>query len=249
VEKYLGNGLGSGNFFLDSLQGDTRSRLMSQLVPVTLKKGEVLAEPERERDHVYFPVKSVISVVTRLSDGAAVEVGIAGHEGMSAPSIAFGAEISMYTVVVQVAGSAHAIVAETFAEQLRGDTHLRNRVLAYMQYSFGAAMQFAACNRRHLIPARFACSVLMATDRMGSTLTQTHEEQATTLGVRRAGISLAAESLAEAGVISYRRGRLTVLDRERLEAASCECYATLNELLIRCMGYGARVSSPMAMTA
>jgi CRP-like cAMP-binding protein len=210
------------------------------LVPVMLRKGAVLAEPGHDRDDVYFPVTSIISTVTRMSDGAVVEVGIAGREGMSAPSTAFGTAVSMNTVIVQAPGSAHSILADRFEALLHADSYLRDRVLAYMQYSFGAVIQFAACNRRHLIPERFACSLLMASDRMGSSVVQTHEAQAATLGVRRAGISVAAEALAAAGVIKYRRGCLMVLDRERLEAASCECYAAINELLVRCMGYDVR---------
>jgi CRP-like cAMP-binding protein len=185
-----------------------------------------------------------------MSNGVGIEVGIAGREGMSALSIAFGNHINMNVDTVQAAGNAFCIDALQFAEQLETDIHLRAQVQAYVQYSLAAAMQFAACIRCHLISERYARSLLMTADRVGSdTVKLTHECSAEMLGVRRAGISVAAATLSDAGVIKYGRGSITVLDRQRLERASCECYAVLNAALYRCMGYGARQSSMLTIAA
>jgi CRP-like cAMP-binding protein len=239
VENYT-NGLRSGNSFLDSLQNNSLAPLQLMLRAAVLRKGQVLAEAGQDSDDVWFPVHSIISVVTRLSDGSAVEVGVAGHEGMSALSLAFGSLVNTNAIAVQAAGSAYRISAKQFAEQLQIDPHLRGRLLAYVQYSYVAAMQLAACNRHHLVAQRYARSLLMASDRMGaSDLKLTHEDSAGILGVRRAGVSVAAAALSHAGVIAYRRGFLKVLDRDRLEAASCECYGIVNAELYRCMGYSA----------
>jgi CRP-like cAMP-binding protein len=231
----------TGNSFVDSLHDDTRARLHSMLRPTMLTKGQVLAERGQNNTDVWFPVRSTIADVMRLADGVAVEVGIAGHEGMSAPSVAFGSLATINTKIVQAGGAAFCLGAEEFAELLQIDPHLRDRLLAYLQYAYFAAMQLAACNRHHLLSPRYARSLLMAGDRLGSKdLKLTHEDSAQILDVRRAGVTEAAAAMSKSGLIRYHRGSLTVLDRERLESSSCECYAAINAELYRCMGYGAR---------
>ena len=234
-------GLLTGNSFVDSLCDDTRARLCSMLRPTRLTKGQVLAERGQNNATVWFPVHSTISDVMRLVDGVAAEVGIAGHEGLSTLSVAFGSLTTINTKIVQAGGAAFCLGAEHFAEVLQTDSHLRDRLLAYLQYAYLAAMQLAACNGHHLLSQRYARSLLMASDRLGSNdLKLTHEDSAQILGVRRAGVTQAAAAMSKSGLIRYHRGSLTVLDRERLESSSCECYAAVNAELYRCMGYGAR---------
>jgi CRP-like cAMP-binding protein len=236
-------GLLTGNSFVDSLRDETRTRLRSMLRPSMLTKGQVLAERGQDNADVWFPVHSTISDVMRLVDGVAAEVGIAGHEGLSAFSVAFGSLTTINTKVVQTGGGAFCLEAEHFAELLQIDPHLRDRLLAYLQYAYLAAMQLAACNGHHLLSQRYARSLLMASDRLGSNdLKLTHEDSAQILSVRRAGVTQAAAAMSKSGLIRYRHGSLTVLDRERLESSSCECYAAVNAELYRCMGYGARKS-------
>jgi CRP-like cAMP-binding protein len=240
----------TGNSFVDSLRADTGARLRSMLRPTILTKGQVLAERGQNDPNVWFPVHSTISDVMRLADGVAAEVGIAGHEGLSALSVAFGSLTTINTKIVQTGGAAFCLGAEYFAELLQIDPHLRDRLLAYLQYAYIATMQLAACNGHHLLSQRYARSLLMASDRLGSNdLKLTHEDSAQILNVRRAGVTEAAAAMSKSGLIRYRHGSLTVLDRERLESSSCECYAAVNAELFRCMGYEARKSLSVIVAA
>jgi CRP-like cAMP-binding protein len=231
----------TGNLFLDALPPATAERIVSMLSLVALKRGTVLAAPGNPFEHVYFPVHSLISTITRMADGSAVEVGIAGHEGLSSMSLAFGSRISVHSTIVQIPDSAYRMRAEAFAAQTRSDIGLRERVLAYGQYVFTAATQFAACNRLHPVEERYARWLLMADDRVGNDeFSLTQEYSAQMLGVRRASVTVVAGTMSQAGLITYRRGRITVLDRHQLECAACECYAAANDELQRLMGYDVR---------
>jgi CRP-like cAMP-binding protein len=231
----------TGNLFLDALPAATAQRLVPMLSRMHLPRAEVLAQAGVEFEHLYFPIHCLISTITRMADGSAVEVGIAGHEGFSSMSLAFGSRISAHTTLVQIADSSYRMSAEAFSAEIRADSDLRERVLAYGQYAFTAATQFAACNRLHPVEERYARWLLMADDRVGSDeFALTQEYSAQMLGVRRASVTVVAGTMSQAGLIAYRRGRITVLDRDKLEAASCECYAAANDELERLMGYDVR---------
>lgn len=231
----------TGNSFIDSLPAPTRNQLRPMLARTSLPKGLVLAEPGVPIEQIYFPVRSVISTVTRMADGNAVEVGLAGHEGMSALSVVFGSRVSPHMTVVQIQDSAYSMGAQLFLDQMENDRRLKDRVLAYAEYTFTAAAQFAACNRLHAIEERYARWILMAADRTGNDFMLTQEYSAQMLGVRRPGVTLVARSMSDAGLISYRRGHIAVLNRAGLEELSCECYAMVNGELRRLMGYGASI--------
>jgi CRP-like cAMP-binding protein len=208
---------------------------------VTMKRGRIVAEAGVPVRDVYFPLRSLISTITRMEDGSAVEVGIAGHEGMSSLAIAFGSRVSVHTTLVQIADSAYRMEARSFESMMDTDVQLRTRTLAYAQYVFTAATQFAACNRLHPIEERYARWLLMADDRVGDgEFVLTQEYSAQMLGVRRAGVTMVAGLMTKAGLISHRRGHVTVLDREGLKDASCECYGVVNDELKRLMGYNIR---------
>lgn len=231
----------TGNLLLDACPAPTVARLLPLLSRRQVAKGEVLASPHVPVEAVYFPLRSVISTVTQMDGGEAIEVGLAGREGMSALSMAFSSRMSAHTTVVQIADSAYCISAEDYLRVLHDDLGLRDVMRSYAEYSFGAATQFAACNRLHPIVERYARWLLMADDRMaGDDFTLTQENSAQMLGVRRAGVTVVAGQMSEAGIISYRRGRVTIHDRERLEEVACECYDAVNRELRRCMGYDIR---------
>ncbi len=207
----------------------------------------MLAEPAGLIEEIFFPVRSVVSTLTRMRDGGAVEVGLAGHEEMSAASVIFGDRVSPHSTIVQIANGAYVIGAELFLQELERDRRLKERVLSYAGYCFVAATQFAACNRLHPIEERFARWLLMANDRVGAEgFMLTQEFSAQMLGVRRAGVTVVAGTISNAGLISYHRGRITILDRAGLEDAACECYPAVNAELLRFMGYGAKQSSLQA---
>lgn len=234
----------TGNFFLDSLPDTTAKRLRSELTLVPLKVGRVLSEPGVPADELYFPIRSLISTVMRMENGSAVEVGLAGRDGMSSMSLAFGSRVGPHTTVVQIADSAYVMRAETFVELFESDAALRSRSLKYAHYCFVAAAQFAACNTIHALEARYARWLLMAADRVGDgEFTLTQEYTAQMLGVRRAGVTMAAGAMSNAGLISYRRSHVTILDRPGMEESACECYRAINAELLRLLGYDARLGA------
>ncbi|MEA2720765.1 MAG: hypothetical protein QOJ39_2629 [Candidatus Eremiobacteraeota bacterium] len=231
----------TGNLLLDSLAPGTAERLQSKLSLTHLTKGQVLGRTRMPVEAVYFPIRSIISTITQMADGDAVEVGIAGPEGMSSISLAYGNRTSAHMAIVQIADSAYCMSADEFVAELRTDAALRDRMLRYAEYSFGAATQFAACNRLHPIVERYARWLLMADDRVGGEeFLLTQEYSAQMLGVRRAGVTVVAGQMSEAGLISYRRGHVAILDRDRLAEAACECYDAVNTELQRLMHYDVR---------
>ncbi len=230
-----------GNLFLDSLAPGTRERLVAMLVLSPLKRGAIIGIPGQVMHEVYFPVRSVISTLTQMSNGSAVEVALAGHEGIAGFWAGLGNRVSPHSVIVQIPGDAYCLGSEQFRRIVRPDERLRERVLAYASYAYIAATQFVACNRLHQINERFARWLLMADDRVGSQeFALTQEFVAQMLGVRRAGVTLAATALSAARLISYRRGRISIVNREVVEDLACECYSAVNEALQQTMGYGAR---------
>ena len=175
------------------------------------------------------------------ADGAAVEVGLTGHEGVSLLPIAFASLVSQYSTVVQVADSAQCMTTEAFLAEYEADPDRRSRCLSNAEYSFAAATQFAACNAVHPVEERYARWILMANDRVESAeFHLTHEYSSQMLGVRRATITNIALALSRSETISYRRGRIVVTDRAGLEDSACECYPAVNRKLPWLMGYGAR---------
>jgi CRP-like cAMP-binding protein len=233
----------TGNAFLDFLPSPSREHLVPLLTLGALKRGKVLARPGVPVDEIHFPVRSLVSMLTRMEDGNAVEVGLAGHEGFSSVSVAFGTQSSPHESVVQIADSAYCVDAKELLKRMKDDAALHERMLAYAAYSFAASTQFAACNRLHPIEERYARWLLMAADRVGDTgMKLTREYSAQMLGVRRASVTIVASSMSKAGLIEYGRGRISVLDLSGLEALACECYGVVNAELLRLMGYSARQS-------
>lgn len=230
----------TGNSFLDRLPGPTRTRLLPLLKMRRVKRGEEVARPDEPFVNVRFPVRSVISTVTLTLEGAAVEVGLTGHEGLSPLPIAFGSLISRHATVVQIPDTALFMDANAFLAEFESDVAFRERCSRYAEYSFSAATQFAACNGVHPVEERYARWLLMASDRVGATeFNLTQEYSAQMLGVRRATVTNIALGLAKQGLIAYHRGTVFVTDREGLEDAACECYAAVNGDLHRLMGYSA----------
>jgi CRP-like cAMP-binding protein len=231
----------TGNSFIDSLPLATRLRLAPALQRIELHIGRVLAKPGVNIENVFFPTTGVISTVTQMVEGDAVEVGLSGHEGFGPISLAFGSKLSPHMAVVQIPGNGCVISAARFLQGWQDDDALRTHASAYSEYCYVAAAQFAACNRRHSVRERYARWILMADDRVGNgEFVLTHEYLGQMLGVRRASVTIVAGEFVQAGLISNRRRHVCVLDRPNLEDASCECYTAVNSQLYRLMGYGAR---------
>jgi CRP-like cAMP-binding protein len=191
-------------------------------------------EPGAPIDQIYFPIDAVISVVTVMRDGTQIEVVTVGNEGLTgAQALLDGAAAGLLTWC-QVAGEAHRIPFARFAMLCDTYPELRESVERYLSALLDVMAQSIACNRLHYVNERCARWLLMTHDRVGrDEFPLTHEVLATMLGVRRAGVSIAAAALQQAGSISYARGRFTVVDRAGLEAAACECYAAINDAFER----------------
>jgi len=231
----------TGNFFLDALTNGSRTRLLPHLENVAMNNGDPVGESGKPIASLSFPLDALLSTVATMRDGAMVEVTVTGREGFYGLPAVFGDDQSLNEAMVQSSGAVLRMRSERFIEMLRDDPELNARTLRYAQSVFVAISQFAACNRLHPVNERCARWLLMAHDRVvGDEMLLTHEYLAKMLGVRRPAVTLAAASLERDGLIEYGRGRIVVLDRFRLQAAACECYAVINDECTRLLGYDVR---------
>ena len=217
------------NLLLRSLPFDQYAELLPFLEPVDFAARHVLWQPNATIHSLYFPRTCVVSLLTPLSDEPPVEAATVGREGFAGTSVVLGVRATNTQGIVQVPGSAARMDAERFMTQSRrGDGALLPLLLRYAQALQEQTAQSVACNRRHAVEERCARWLLMTQDRVGvSEFSLTQDFLAFMLGVRRASVTVAAGMLQQAGFIRYQRGRITVLDRAGLEAASCECYGVV----------------------
>lgn len=213
------------NKLLTALPDIERDAFLAACETVELTFGDVLLQPGEVITHVYFPIDSFISLIVVIDSDNRMEVAMAGREGMFGMSLILGIEQEPLLALVQGSGSALRINADSFQQLLRESPVLRQRLKRYLYVVMNQLARTAACNHFHKIEPRLARWLLMTQDRAGTQHLQlTHEFLAMMLGVRRAGITLAATALQSRGLIRYHRGEIRVLDREGLIAASCECY-------------------------
>lgn len=234
----------TGNFFLDALSPSARDTILPSLERVALHSGDVIYELGQGFDAVVFPVSAVISVVMYLPDGSSAEVGIIGRDGMSGLMMALGQPKARQRCVVQVADGGLRMNADAFLSVLAQSQELQSIVRRYAEATLVTTAQLSACNTLHHVNKRCARWLLMAHDRVeADNLLLTQEFLGQMLGARRGSVNLAAGALHDAGLITYSRGRISVLDRAGLEAASCECYRLLDEMWMDIMGYSVRKHS------
>jgi CRP-like cAMP-binding protein len=225
------------NRILNALTRPEYESLAAHLESVTLSSKEVLYRPDQAITHVYFPNRGVVSVVSVFEDGQTVEVGMVGNEGMFGVSVFLGSVSTPLEAVVQLPGDALRMRSEVLKSEFQKGGILQDMLLRYTQAFITQIAQTAACNRAHPIDGRLAKWLLMCADRAHSgRLELTHEFIATMLGSRRAGITEASCQLKSAGLIDYTRGKVTITDREGLEALSCECYPIMKKEFVRLVG-------------
>lgn len=190
----------------------------------------VVHEPGDFMNYVYFPNNGVLSMLTVLEDGTVVEIATVGNEGMADLSVFLGLRHANSRLLVQIPGDTLRMTREVFLDMLSQCDGLREALGHYMVSMFTLVSQSAACNRLHAIEERAARWLLMTHDRVDSdSFPITHDFLASMLGTRRPSVTVAAGMLQKAGFIRYSRGRMTVLDREGLEASACECYRIVRE--------------------
>ena len=219
------------NQLLAALPPKDYARLASGLEPVTVACGEVLHEPGERIREVYFPNNCVLSLLTLVEGQGVLEVGVVGREGMSGARLALGATKSSVRVLVQGAGTAMRMNSARFLREFGHSRALQRVLLQFTNRLMDQISQTAACNRFHVVEERLARCLLMSAARSRSMeFHLTHSFLADLMGVRREGVTVAAIALQRRGLIRYRRGIMTILDHQGLEAACCSCYLYLQDM-------------------
>lgn len=218
------------NLLLAALSPPERERVYPHLQRVPMALGKVLYESGDVLRHVYFPTDSIISLLYVMADGASAEISVVGNEGLIGVALFMGGETTPSRAIVQSAGSAYRLVGRRLKEEFHRNGAMQLLLLRYTQALLTQMAQTAVCNRHHSVDQQLCRWLLLSLDRLPSNqLTMTQELIANMLGVRREGVTEAAGKLQKLGVIRYARGRITVVDRPRLEQLCCECYAVVKK--------------------
>jgi CRP-like cAMP-binding protein len=227
----------TGNRLLARLPREELERLRPHLEHVSLALGEVIYESGGRQSHIYFPTTAIISLLYLMENGSSAEMGVAGCEGLVGVALFMGGGTVPNRAVVQSAGAAFRMKTKVLQDEFaRGDTFQR-LLLRYTQALMTQMSQTAVCNRLHTVEQQLCRWLLLSRDRLDTDeLVMTQELIANMLGVRREGVTNAAGRLQENGLISYVRGRITILDRRGLEAAVCECYKVVKDEYDRLLG-------------
>lgn len=213
------------NKLLAALPCAEYQRLLANLEPVTLTYGEVLYEPGEPIKHVYFPNDSLVSLLTLADHHLALEVGMVGCEGLVGIAFALASGVSPFRSLVQGTGTAMRMKVTPLRKEFRQSLPLQREVHRYTHALMAQIAQTAACNRFHVVEARLARWLLMTRDRVRSDhFYLTHEFLGHMLGVRRVGVTKAAQALKQRKLIEYSRGNISITNGHGLEAASCSCY-------------------------
>lgn len=213
---------------LAMLPDEEWGRWLQHFEVVSLALGEVLYESGKRMTHVHFPLDSIVSLLYVTESGASAEIAVVGNEGVVGVAIFMGGGSSTNRAVVQSAGQAVRMRAAFIAEEFSRSGPVLRLMLLYTQALIAQTSQTAVCNRHHSVDQQLCRWLLLSLDRLdGSVITMTQELIANMLGVRREGVTESALKLQRAGLISYARGRITVLNRPGLEHRSCECYGVV----------------------
>ena len=218
------------NHLLAALSPAEQERLYPTLKLLPMPLGKVLYESGDVLRHVYFPTSSIVSLLYVMEDGASAEISVVGNEGLIGIALFMGGETTPSRAIVQSAGHAYRLPSERLKDEFHRSGGMQLLLLRYTQALITQMAQTAVCNRHHSVDQQLCRWLLLSLDRLSSSeLTMTQELIANMLGVRREGVTDAAGKLQKHGVIRYARGRITVLDRAKLEVLCCECYAVVKK--------------------
>jgi CRP-like cAMP-binding protein len=226
------------NYLLAAMPREVYEKIAPNLKLVSLPRGKILHYAGETIEDLYFPIDCVLSITITMSCGNTAETGIIGNrEVLGVNAFMGGSETTQTDYIVQVAGSAMKISAQTLRYEFERNKQLREVLLYYTQALIAQISQTTACNRLHDLEKRFARWLLEVRTRVEKDdIDLTQEFIADMLGVRRAGVTQAAQKLQESGIIKYSRGHVYIIDRRRLEAASCECFKTVKDEYDRLLG-------------
>lgn len=237
--------LSPGNAVLQRLPAHERQRLQAELEPVQLHDAQVLCEAGARQQHVYFPDSATLSLMSFTRTGDTCELMAIDREGFAGPDVALGAEHSLHRLMVQRGGQAWRLRTSSLRQALADSPALRQQLLAQLQLQLLHLAQGVVCHTHHSITERLCCWLLgNAPQQTPGQIDLTHEAVASLLGVRRESVTQAAGRLQGLGLLSTRRGQLTVHDREGLRAHACECHDKLAQARQRLLGQGDEASTP-----
>ena len=218
------------NHLLAALPAAEWQRWLPQLESVEMPLGQVLYESGSNIKHVYFPTTSIVSLLYVMENGASAEIAVVGNEGIVGISLFMGGESTPSRAVVQSAGHGFRLDAQTMKDEFNRAGPVLHLLLRYTQALITQMSQTAVCNRHHSLDQQLCRWLLLSLDRLqGTDLVMTQELIANMLGVRREGVTEAAHTLQQVGLIRYARGHITVLDRKGLEERVCECYGVVKK--------------------
>ena len=225
------------NRLLAALPGDEYERLLPRLHKVSFSLGEVVYEFGGHLDYVYFPTTSIVSLLYTMENGTSAEMGLTGNDGVVGIALFMGGGTMPNRAVVQSAGGAIRMRAKMLQDEFARAGKFQQVLLRYTQALITQISQTAVCNRLHSVEQQLCRWLLLSHDRVkADELIMTQELIADMLGVRREGVTVAAGRLQDAGAISYVRGHITILDRQKLEDTVCECYLVVKNEFDRLLG-------------
>lgn len=225
------------NYLLASLPRNEFERVKNHLEPVSLQLGTVLHESGDKLDYVYFPTTAIVSLLYIMENGSTAEIGMVGNEGVLGIALFMGGETTPSRAIIQSAGDAVRMKSDQLKVEFDRGGSFQNLLLLYTQALITQISQTAVCNRLHSVEQQLCRWLLLSHDRLDSNvLVMTHDLISNMLGVRREGITLAAQKLAARNLITNLRGTITVIDRAGLESAACECYKVVNDEYVRLLG-------------
>ena len=216
------------NLLLAALPAEEYKRLLVHLQPVTLSLGQVVYESSGHLDYIYFPTTSVVSLLYTMENGSTAEMGLSGNDGVVGVALFLGGDTTPNRAVVQIAGGAFRKKAKLLQQEFARGGPLHHLLLRYTQALIPQISQTAVCNLHHSVDQQLCRWLLLSLDRLPENrLQMTQELIANMLGVRRQGVTESARKLEHDGLITYKRGLITVLDRRGLEQRACECYSVV----------------------
>jgi len=227
------------NFLLAALSEDDFKGIAAKLEPKIFKLGDVLYESGEKMEYAYFPTTAIISLLYIMENGGTAEIGVVGNDGIVGVSLFMSGGTTTGRAIVQSGGAAVRMKARDLKAEFALGGRFQELLLRYTQALMTQISQTAVCNRLHPIDQQLCRWLLLSHDRLDSDkLVMTHDLISNMLGVRREGITLAAQKLAARKLITNKRGTMTVIDRQGLEAAACECYKVVNSEYNRLLGRG-----------
>jgi len=232
------------NRLLAALPPEDYERLVPDLELVSMLVGDVICESGAQMSHAFFPTSSIVSLQYVMENGSSAEIAGVGSEGLVGVSLFMGGETALSRSIVQTGGHGYRLRKAVLLDEFNRGESMMRLLLRYTQALIAQMSLTAACNRRHSLEQQLCRWLLLTLDRMpGNELIMTQELIASMLGVRREGVTEAAGRLQDAGIINYRRGHITVLERAGLDSRVCECYGVVKKEFDRLLPESATVRS------